>query len=159
MRSTVRNEAAAPDHDEHLCDRPGKLPYCPKPLKIGEIAVANRVLLAPMSGDHRRAFSPTQVRAAWCRTRCIRDDRQRRPRERQSRMSRAARASRQALGRTWSSWRAVKRIGWPKARGSRKPPAPTSSTSTWAVPARHVTGGIGQSGSALMRDLDHALET
>jgi hypothetical protein len=28
---------------------------------------------------------------------------------------------------------AARRAGWPKARGSPKPPAPTSSTSTWAV--------------------------
>ncbi len=55
----------------------------------------------------------------------------------------------------WSSLRAARPDGWRRAHGSPKPAAPTSSISIWAVPARHVTGG--QSGSALMRDLDHAL--
>ena len=82
------------------------------------------------------------------------DDRQRRSCERAGR-SRGCDARRRASARMWCSLQAARRSGWPKARGLRKPPAPTSSTSTWVVPARHVTNG--EAGSALMRDLDHAL--
>ena len=55
----------------------------------------------------------------------------------------------------WSSLPAARPNGWRRARGSRPMRAPTSSTSTWVVPARHVTNGY--SGSALMRDLDNAV--
>jgi hypothetical protein len=56
---------------------------------------------------------------------------------------------------TSSSLPAAKRAGWPEARALRKAPARPSTTSTWVASAKHVTNG--ESGSALMRDLDHAL--
>ena len=60
-----------------------------------------------------------------------------------------------ASASTWCSSPAARRAGWRRARASPKPPAPTIIDINMGCPARQVTGG--QSGSALMRDLDHAL--
>ena len=59
-----------------------------------------------------------------------------------------------AAGCTWCSLPAAKRSGWPKG-----PELPKSGAAivdiNMGCPAKHVTNG--ESGSALMRDLDHAL--
>ena len=56
---------------------------------------------------------------------------------------------------TWCSLPVARLGGWQKAPVSLRRRAPTSSISTWAVPSKQVTNGA--AGSALMRDLDHAL--
>ena len=50
---------------------------------------------------------------------------------------------------------AVSRAGWRRARASREANGADVIDINMGCPARHVTGG--ESGSALMRDLDHAL--
>ena len=50
---------------------------------------------------------------------------------------------------------AARRAGWPKARASRKAAGADIIDINMGCPAKQVTNG--QSGSALMRDLDHAL--
>ncbi|MEI9923230.1 MAG: tRNA-dihydrouridine synthase [Bradyrhizobium sp.] len=55
-----------------------------------------------------------------------------------------------------SNSRAARQNGWRKARASLRPAGADIIDINMGCPARHVTGG--QSGSALMRDLDHALK-
>lgn len=91
--------------------------FNPKPLKIGDITVANRVILAPMSKLRCEAtgIGPHVVQLAGCKTRWMAEG---------ARIAEAAGAEIIDIN--------------------------------MGCPARHVTGG--QSGSALMRDLDHALK-
>jgi len=124
----------------------------PKPLKIGEIAVANRVLLAPMSGV---TDAPFRHLTATLGAGLV--------------VSEMTASDDLANGRPMSVLRCeatgvgphvVQLAGcqtrW-MAEGARIAEAAGADIIdiNMGCPARHVTGG--QSGSALMRDLDHAL--
>ena len=126
---------------------------CPKPLKIGEIAVANRVLLAPMSGVTDAPFR--RLTAALGAGLVV---------------SEMTASDDLAHGRPMSRLRCeaagigphvVQLAGcethW-MAEGAKVAEAAGADIIdiNMGCPARHVTGG--QSGSALMRDLDHALK-
>ncbi len=123
-----------------------------KPLKIGEIAVANRVLLAPMSGV---TDAPFRRLAATLGAGLV--------------VSEMTASDELVHGRPMSILRCetagvgphvVQLAGceahW-MAEGARVAEAAGVDIIdiNMGCPARHVTGG--QSGSALMRDLDHAL--
>ncbi len=125
----------------------------PKPLKIGEIAVANRVLLAPMSGV---TDAPFRRLAASLGAGLV--------------VSEMTASDELVHGRPMSQLRCeaagigphiVQLAGcethW-MAEGARVAEAAGADVIdiNMGCPARHVTGG--QSGSALMRDLDHALK-
>ena len=124
----------------------------PKPLKIGEIAVANRVLLAPMSGV---TDAPFRRLAAALGAGLV--------------VSEMTASDDLVHGRPMSRLRCeaagigphvVQLAGcethW-MAEGAKVAEAAGADIIdiNMGCPARHVTGG--QSGSALMRDLDHAL--
>src|SRR5206468_3539505 len=124
-----------------------------KPLKIGDIEVANRVLLAPMSGI---TDAPFRKLAAALGAGLV--------------VSEMAAGDDLVNGRPMSLLRCeaggigphvVQRAGcqarW-MAEGARIAEAAGAEIIdiNMGCPARHVTGG--QSGSALMRDLDHALK-
>ena len=130
-------------------------PDCPrhKPLKIGEIAVANRVLLAPMSGI---TDAPFRRLAATLGAGLV--------------VSEMTASDELVHGRPMSRLRCeaagigphvVQLAGcetrW-MAEGAKVAEAAGADIIdiNMGCPARHVTGG--QSGSALMRDLDHALK-
>jgi tRNA-dihydrouridine synthase B len=124
----------------------------PKPLKIGDIEVANRVLLAPMSGI---TDVPFRRQAAELGAGLV--------------VSEMTASNDLVNGRPMSVLRCeatgigphvVQLAGceatW-MAEGARIAEASGAEIIdiNMGCPARHVTGG--QSGSALMRDLDHAL--
>jgi tRNA-dihydrouridine synthase B len=123
-----------------------------KPLKIGEIAAANRVLLAPMSGVTDAPFRRLAARLGAGLV-----------------VSEMTASDELVHGRPMSVLRCetagvgahvVQLAGceahW-MAEGARVAEAAGADVIdiNMGCPARHVTGG--QSGSALMRDLDHAL--
>ena len=123
-----------------------------KPLKIGEIAVANRVLLAPMSGV---TDAPFRRQVAALGAGLV--------------VSEMTASDELVHGRPMSRLRCeaagigphvVQLAGceahW-MAEGAKVAEAAGADIIdiNMGCPARHVTGG--QSGSALMRDLDHAL--
>ena len=125
----------------------------PKPLKIGDIEVANRVLLAPMSGITDAPFR--RLTAALGAGLVV---------------SEMTASDDLVNGRAMSLLRceatgigphvvqlAGCEAGW-MAEGARIAEAAGADIIdiNMGCPARHVTGG--QSGSALMRDLDHALK-
>ena len=131
---------------------PGLESSRPKPLKIGEIAVANRVLLAPMSGV---TDAPFRRQAAALGAGLV--------------VSEMTASDELVHGRPMSRLRCeaagigphvVQLAGcethW-MAEGAKVAEAAGADIIdiNMGCPARHVTGG--QSGSALMRDLDHAL--
>jgi tRNA-dihydrouridine synthase B len=124
-----------------------------KPLKIGDIAIANRVLLAPMSGV---TDAPFRRLAASLGAGLV--------------VSEMTASNDLVNGRPMSQLRCeatgvgphvVQLAGcethW-MAEGARIAEAAGADIIdiNMGCPARHVTGG--QSGSALMRDLDHALK-
>ena len=124
----------------------------PKPLKIGEIAVVNRVLLAPMSGVTDAPFRRLSARLGAGLV-----------------VSEMTASDDLVNGKPMSRLRCeaagigphvVQLAGcethW-MAEGARVAEAAGADIIdiNMGCPARHVTGG--QSGSALMRDLDHAL--
>jgi len=124
-----------------------------KPLKIGDISVANRVLLAPMSGI---TDAPFRRQAAALGAGLV--------------VSEMTASDDLVHGRPMSVLRCeaagigphvVQLAGcqtrW-MAQGARVAEAAGADIIdiNMGCPARHVTGG--QSGSALMRDLDHALK-
>src|ERR1700744_1622493 len=124
----------------------------PKPLKIGDITLANRVLLAPMSGGTDAPFRRLAARLGAGLV-----------------VSEMTASDDLAQGRPISRLRCeaagigphvVQLAGcqgrW-MAEGARIAEAAGADIIdiNMGCPARHVTGG--QSGSALMRDLDHAL--
>ena len=125
----------------------------PKPLKIGDIAVANRVLLAPMSGV---TDAPFRRLAASLGAGLV--------------VSEMTASDELVHGRPMSVLRCEKAGVGPHvvqlagceahwmAEGARVAEAGGADIIdiNMGCPARHVTGG--QSGSALMRDLDHALK-
>jgi tRNA-dihydrouridine synthase B len=124
-----------------------------KPLKIGDIEVANRVLLAPMSGV---TDAPFRRQAAALGAGLV--------------VSEMTASDDLVSGRLMSRLRceatgigphvvqlAGCEVRW-MAEGARIAEAAGAEIIdiNMGCPARHVTGG--QSGSALMRDLDHALQ-
>jgi tRNA-dihydrouridine synthase B len=123
-----------------------------KPLKIGDIAVANRVLLAPMSGitdaPFRRLAAALGAGLVVSEMTACSDLVNGRP------------MSRLRCEATGIGPHVVQLAGceaaW-MAEGARVAEAAGADIIdiNMGCPARHVTGG--QSGSALMRDLDHAL--
>jgi nifR3 family TIM-barrel protein len=138
-----------PQNDENSVTSVDSLPR--KPLKIGDIAVANRVLLAPMSGV---TDAPFRRLAASLGAGLV--------------VSEMTASDDLVHGRPMSRLRceatdigphAVQLAGcearW-MAEGARVAEAAGADIIdiNMGCPARHVTGG--QSGSALMRDLDHA---
>jgi tRNA-dihydrouridine synthase B len=127
-----------------------ELPH--KPLKIGDITIANRVLLAPMSGVTDAPFRRLAARLGAGLV-----------------VSEMTASDDLAQGRPISRLRceatgigphvvqlAGCEISW-MAEGARIAEAAGADIIdiNMGCPARHVTGG--QSGSALMRDLDHAV--
>jgi len=125
----------------------------PKPLRIGEITLANRVLLAPMSGVTDAPFR--RLTAALGAGLVV---------------SEMTASDDLVHGRPMSQLRceaagigphvvqlAGCEVRW-MAEGARVAEAAGAEIIdiNMGCPARHVTGG--QSGSALMRDLDHALK-
>jgi tRNA-dihydrouridine synthase B len=124
-----------------------------KPLKIGDIRVANRVLLAPMSGvtdvPFRRLTATLGAGLAVSEMTASNDLVNGRP------------MSRLRCEATGVGPHVVQLAGcetrW-MAEGARIAEAAGAEIIdiNMGCPARHVTGG--QSGSALMRDLDHALK-
>ena len=124
-----------------------------KPLKIGEIAVANRVLLAPMSGvtdaPFRRLSASLGAGLVVSEMTASDDLVHGRP------------MSRLRCEATGVGTHVVQLAGcqthW-MAEGAKVAEAAGADIIdiNMGCPARHVTGG--QSGSALMRDLDHALK-
>ena len=125
----------------------------PKPLKIGEIAVANRVLLAPMSGitdaPFRRLSAALGAGLVVSEMTASDDLVNGKP------MSRL-RCEAAGIGPHVVQLAGCK-THW-MAEGARVAEAAGADIIdiNMGCPARHVTGG--QSGSALMRDLDHALK-
>jgi tRNA-dihydrouridine synthase B len=125
----------------------------PKPLKIGDIEVANRVLLAPMSGvtdaPFRRLTAALGAGLVVSEMTASDDLVNGRP------------MSRLRCEATGIGPHVVQLAGceakW-MAEGARIAEAAGAQIIdiNMGCPARHVTGG--QSGSALMRDLDHALK-
>jgi tRNA-dihydrouridine synthase B len=123
-----------------------------KPLKIGDIKVANRVLLAPMSGvtdaPFRRLTAALGAGLVVSEMTASDDLVNGRP------MSRL-RCEATGIGPHVVQLAGCE-AGW-MAEGARIAEAAGADVIdiNMGCPARHVTGG--QSGSALMRDLDHAL--
>src|SRR6185437_10389913 len=123
-----------------------------KPLKIGEIAIANRVLLAPMSGvtdvPFRRLAANLGAGLVISEMTASEDLANHRP------MSQL-RCEATGVGPHVVQLAGCEAI-W-MAEGARVAEAAGAEIIdiNMGCPARHVTGG--QSGSALMRDLDHAL--
>jgi len=124
-----------------------------KPLKIGDIAVANRVLLAPMSGvtdaPFRRLTAALGAGLVVSEMTASEDLVNGRP------MSQL-RCEATGIGPHVVQLAGCE-TGW-MAEGARIAEAAGAEIIdiNMGCPARHVTGG--QSGSALMRDLDHALK-
>jgi len=130
----------------------GPVPSRPKPLKIGDIEVANRVLLAPMSGvtdaPFRRLTAALGAGLVVSEMTASDDLVNGRP------------MSRLRCEATGIGPHVVQLAGCEErwmAEGARIAEAAGADVIdiNMGCPARHVTGG--QSGSALMRDLDHAL--
>ena len=125
----------------------------PKALKIGEIAVSNRVLLAPMSGITDAPFRriAASLGAGLVVSEMTASDD----------LVRGRPMSRLRCEATGIGPHVVQLAGcqthW-MAEGARVAEAAGADIIdiNMGCPARHVTGG--QSGSALMRDLDHALK-
>ena len=124
----------------------------PKPLKIGDIAIANRVLLAPMSGvtdaPFRRLAAALGAGLVVSEMTASDDLVNGRP------MSRL-RCEATGIGPHVVQLAGCE-VHW-MAQAARIAEAAGADIIdiNMGCPARHVTGG--QSGSALMRDLDHAL--
>jgi nifR3 family TIM-barrel protein len=127
--------------------------FTPKPLKIGDINVANRVILAPMSGitdaPFRRLTAALGAGLVVSEMTASDDLVNGRP------------MSKLRCEATGMGPHVVQLAGcetrW-MAEGARIAEAAGAEIIdiNMGCPARHVTGG--QSGSALMRDLDHALK-
>jgi tRNA-dihydrouridine synthase B len=124
----------------------------PKPLKVGDINLANRVLLAPMSGVTDAPFRRLAARLGAglvVSEMTASDD-----------LAQGRRISRLRCEAAGIGPHVVQLAGceshW-MAEGARIAEAAGADIIdiNMGCPARHVTGG--QSGSALMRDLDHAV--
>src|ERR1700751_3312726 len=125
----------------------------PKPLKIGDIDVANRVLLAPMSGVTDAPFRrlTANLGAGLVVSEMTASDDLARGRPISKLRCEAAGVGPHVvqLAGCETEW---------MAEGARIAEAAGADIIDINIggPARHVTGG--QSGSALMRDLDHAVK-
>src|ERR1700720_355384 len=124
-----------------------------KPLKIGDIRVANRVVLAPMSGitdaPFRRLAAALGAGLVVSEMTASDDLARGRPMSRLRAEAAGIGPHVVQLAGCEASW---------MAEGARIAEAAGADIIdiNMGCPARHVTGG--QSGSALMRDLDHALK-
>jgi tRNA-dihydrouridine synthase B len=124
----------------------------PKPLKIGDITIANRVLLAPMSGvtdaPFRRLTATLGAGLVVSEMTASDDLVNGRPMSQLRCESTGVGPHVVQLAGCQTHW---------MAEGARIAEAAGADIIdiNMGCPARHVTGG--QSGSALMRDLDHAL--
>jgi tRNA-dihydrouridine synthase B len=131
----------------------GSAPQRSKPLKIGDIEVANRVLLAPMSGvtdaPFRRLAAALGAGLVVSEMTASEDLVNGRPMSRLRCEATGIGPHVVQLAGCETSW---------MAEGARIAEAAGADIIdiNMGCPARHVTGG--QSGSALMRDLDHALK-
>ena len=131
---------------------PGSEELRPKPLKIGDIALANRVLLAPMSGvtdaPFRRLVARLGAGLVVSEMTASDDLAQGRPISRLRCEAAGIGPHVVQLAGCETRW---------MAEGARIAEAAGADIIdiNMGCPARHVTGG--QSGSALMRDLDHAV--
>ena len=120
-------------------------------LEVGPIRIENRVFLAPMSGITDRPFrrlvaelgAGLVVSEMTACAALVGDG-----------ATCCAARSRRVSGFTLSSSPAARPAGWRRARASRSTLGADLIDINMGCPARHVTGG--ESGSALMRDLDHA---
>ncbi|SHM39763.1 tRNA-U20-dihydrouridine synthase [Bradyrhizobium lablabi] len=125
----------------------------PKPLKIGEIAVANRVLLAPMSGvtdaPFRRLSAALGAGLVVSEMTASDDLVNGKPMSRLRCEAAGIGPHVVQLAGCQAHW---------MSEGAKVAEAAGADIIdiNMGCPARHVTGG--QSGSALMRDLDHALK-
>ncbi len=134
--------AGAKDHHYHTA-----------PFRVGGIEPLNGAVLAPMSGITDAPFRRL-ARQTWRRSRGVGNDRERRSRARPADVGPAfgSRRDRPAC-------RAAGRLRDALDGGGRTYRARTAGADiidiNMGCPARHVTNG--ESGSALMRDLDHAL--
>src|SRR5256885_7303939 len=141
-RGCQRNEISVPGLE---CQRP-------KPLKIGDIELANRVLLAPMSGvtdaPFRRLTARLGAGLVVSEMTASNDLVNGKPMSRLRCEAAGVGPHVVQLAGCESHW---------MAEGARIAEAAGADIIdiNMGCPARHVTGG--QSGSALMRDLDHAL--
>src|SRR4029077_8296506 len=130
---------------------PGSEELRPKPLKIGDIELANRVLLAPMSGVTDAPFRrlAAQLGAGLVVSEMTASDDLARGRP----MSRL-RCEAAGVGPHVVQLAGCE-AGWMREGAVIAEAAGAEIIDiNMGCPARHVTGG--QSGSALMRDLDHA---
>lgn len=141
--------------DRHNDENAVTGPDCqrPKPLKIGEITVANRVLLAPMSGvtdaPFRRLAAALGAGLVVSEMTASDDLVNGKPMSRLRCEAAGIGPHVVQLAGCESHW---------MAEGAKLAEAAGADIIdiNMGCPARHVTGG--QSGSALMRDLDHALK-
>jgi tRNA-dihydrouridine synthase B len=148
MTTDSRDEASARN------EKPVTGSECPslKPLKIGDITLANRVLLAPMSGITDKPFRrlAAALGAGLVVSEMTASDD----------LVKGRPMSRLRCEATGVGPHVVQLAGcevrW-MAEGARMAEAAGAEIIdiNMGCPARHVTGG--QSGSALMRDLDHAM--
>src|ERR1700710_426215 len=150
VREGSRNEAVVTQTSKSVT---GRTSNRHKPLKIGYIAVANRVLLAPMSGITDAPFrrlAATLGAGLVVSEMTASDD-----------LVHGRPMSRLRCEATGIGSHVVQLAGcethWMR-EGARIAEAAGADIIdiNMGCPARHVTGG--QSGSALMRDLDHALK-
>jgi tRNA-dihydrouridine synthase B len=131
---------------------PGAATRPPKPLKVGHIGIANRALLAPMSGvtdvPFRRLAANLGAGLVISEMTASQDLANGRPMSQLRCESTGVGPHVVQLAGCETSW---------MAEGARVAEAAGAEIIdiNMGCPARHVTGG--QSGSALMRDLDHAV--
>ena len=129
--------------------------FRPATLSIGAADLAEPRDAGADVGRHRRAV-PAPGRPARRRPGRVGNDRERR---RWSQGSREATLRAEGAGRRpprGAARRLRAALDGAKARASPRAAAPTIIDINMGCPAKHVTSG--QSGSALMRDLDHALD-
>src|SRR6195952_180353 len=145
----IRNEAVVTESRTYVT---GPVSSFPTRLKIGDITVANRVLLAPMSGitdaPFRRQAAALGADLVVSEMTASDDLVHGRPMSRLRCEATGVGAHVVQLAGCQTRW---------MAEGARIAEAAGADIIdiNMGCPARHVTGG--QSGSALMRDLDHAL--
>src|ERR1700727_3019411 len=145
-----RDEAPVRNNEKSVT---GPVPSDLKPLKIGDIEVANRVLLAPMSGvtdmPFRRLAAALGAGLVVSEMTASDDLVNGRPMSKLRCEATGVGPHVVQLAGCEANW---------MAEGARIAEAAGAEIIdiNMGCPARHVTGG--QSGSALMRDLDHALK-
>jgi tRNA-dihydrouridine synthase B len=123
-----------------------------KPLKIGDIELANRVLLAPMSGV---TDAPFRRLAAGLGAGLVVSEMTASGDLIQGRAMTRLRCEATGIGPHVVQLAGCETIWMAEGAGIAEAAGADIIDINMGCPARHVTGG--QSGSALMRDLDHAL--